>query len=526
VARRRLEEDAFFGLIKTGLESHSIATDMDKADFIASSRFPQQQKAAEDPSRFISVRCPRRAGKSWFALSLAMESCLRNPGAQWVIVGIARPSVKNIYWRTFKMLNEEMELGCHFKGMELIVEFPNGSTVRFLGGADRQEIEKIRGGAYHGVILDECASYPWQVLEELIDDIVTPALGDYLGKLVLIGTPGPNLKGPFYEATCDPPRRTEESGKWSNRRYGSQDPPEGFIWSLHSWSRLDNVKMPHLVQEGLDIKAKKGWRDDNPTWRREYLGEWVAYDGLQVYRFKVYEHTYVPNRDPASMEPWRRLGLPHEGPWSFCVGADLGFDDPFGIVVWAWSTNDPCLYEVYSLGMPHLSVAGAAHQTEVAIDETGHPDVMVADRAGLGKMILSELASQYDIHYEPAEKGEKNDHIELFNDDLDAGRIKIIRGSALAKELDQHQWDEKTLFKEGKKVESKTTANDVADAGLYGFRAANHRRYRNQLPTTPHGSAQWLRDKEEAAFKLAAEQYQRAKDHTNFSGLDKDWWSN
>lgn len=524
MSRRLLAEHAFFGAIKAGMADHSVASDLDKAALLAATRFPAQARAAADPARFIAVRCPRRAGKSWFALSLAIEGCLKLSGASWVIVGLTRPSVKRIYWRLFKLLDKEMELDIHFKETELIAEFPNGSTISFLGAESRTEIEKLRGGAYHGVILDECKSYGSTVLRELIDDIIIPALGDYRGRLVLIGTPGAILKGPFYEATCEPAVDLG-GGLMSNAKFTlvPDERPARFIWSLHTWSRMDNTAVPHLTQEALMVKEKNGWSDDNPTWRREYLGQWVAVDNLQVYRFKPWEHTYVPNRVPSSSEVWQRVGLPHAGPWHYCLGADIGFDDPFGLVLWAWSEADPCLYEVYSHGEPHLNVTGMAAATRDAhelID--GTPDVQVADRAGLAKVVLDELAETHSIYYEPAEKTAKNDHIELFNDDLDAGRIKVVRDSPLAEQLSTHQWDERTLDRTGKRVESRSTANDVADAGIYGFRAANHRRHRpTQMDTRT--AEDILRAREDAEFNLVRDKY--LQDKLDGSQMDRDWWN-
>ena len=47
--------------------------------------------------------------------------------------------------------------------------------------------------------------------------------------------------------------------------------------STHStWNIRDNEAKPAQWANALATKRRRGWSDDHPTWRREYLGEWVA----------------------------------------------------------------------------------------------------------------------------------------------------------------------------------------------------------------------------------------------------------
>jgi hypothetical protein len=183
---------------------------------------PHQRRLDADRSRHVSVISPRQTGKSTGVMLLVSKRCQETAGAEWVVIGLTRPSVKRIYWGPLKKLNEQLELGLKFNDQELIARFPNGSCIYFVGGETVSEIEKLRGGRFHGAVVDECASYSTIVFSMLLDEILQPALNTHLGQLILIGTPGDQLAGEFYLATCQPAEviRTPQGDRRTNRLAG------------------------------------------------------------------------------------------------------------------------------------------------------------------------------------------------------------------------------------------------------------------------------------------------------------------
>lgn len=135
---------------------------------------------------------------------LVLARCLTVAGAEWIVIGLTRPSVKRIYWSPLKKLNEQLELGIKFNDQELVARLPNGSRIYFVGGETISEIEKIRGGRFHGAVVDECKSYAAMTFQMLLDEILQPALNTHMGPLIIIGTPGDDLSGEFYLSTCRP----------------------------------------------------------------------------------------------------------------------------------------------------------------------------------------------------------------------------------------------------------------------------------------------------------------------------------
>lgn len=482
---------------------------------------PWQAKVAADLSRMIAIIAPRRVGKSWYVLSLALERSLRKKDSEWVIVGLTRPSVKMIYWSVLKRLNQDMELGLKFHGTELTIYFPNGSKIRLTGAENRAEIEKLRGGQYDGVIIDECKSFTPVVFGELLDEVIRPALMDRTGQLILIGTPGDVLAGPFFEATCSPPVRYKAAdGSW---RYTNWDQSEGtseyrYVWSKHRTTLQDNVevevtlstgKKGTLWDEAQEYRETKGWDTDHPIWRREYLGEWVASDNRLVYRYQPHRHLYDGQ-------------LPEGHEWNTILGFDMGYRDHDAVVVWAYSPTHAGLYEVYSEKRNKLNVAQMAHWLKTVRD-TYNPVSIVADFGGLATKVWETLADEHGLVAEPAEKKEKLDHIELFNTDLDDGLIFMLPDSELGKEMLINRWLESSIGTP-KRKEDDRTANDLCDAALYAFRWSYHRRFQAAKQKSRYLSPEWWAEYKAEELRKAYDLAERQRDTDRVGVMDSDWF--
>lgn len=511
----------------------------DKAQTLRGMLMPCQVRLEADPARRVSVRSARRNGKSTGVLLIVSIRCLERAEGEWVVIGLTRPSVKRIYWDALKKLNEAFELGIRFQHQELIAYFPNGSKIYFVGAENAAEIEKLRGGKYDGVVIDESKSYSAAVFEELIQDVLEPALMDRAGQLFVIGTPGDVLEGPFFLATCEEPilfkanPKDESTWRLSNAPYGST-PQYPAVWSLHQWTLQDNVtrfedkhgRTFTLWDEALAIKKDRAWADDHPSWRREYLGHWVANLNKRVYRYRSYINDYVPLADT-------RWGIPelddagNRIEWQTVCGFDFGSKDGSAIVVWAYSPTHPGLWELYShrklsTSEEPLHVAAIAAWYREVEAEYGPFQGWPADTAGLATMVIDTLAVEHGVYLEAAEKREKNDHIELFNTDLDRGLIHIRKGSELGEDLRENRWLEKTIGTD-KRKEDPATPNDVADAGLYSFRFARHRQAKPITPAMQMGTREWWEKVAADELKTVRERARRAQDGS-LDRLDTDWW--
>ena len=119
-----------------------------------------------------------------------------------------------------------------------------------------------------------------------------------------------------------------------------------------------------------------------------------------------------------------------------------------------------------------------AAQELLRLTEHFEPDSIVMDTGGLGKSIAEEFSRRYDLPIKAAEKTDKMGHIEMLNNDLQTGKMKIIR------EHNQevlHQM--KILQKLDNGKEDPSVPNDVVDAVLYAWRECYHYTFN---PSEPH----------------------------------------
>lgn len=495
MSKDSLQDDFLLDQLSSEFAGRKATSDSDReiADSIRASLTEKQRNVVKDRSRRKAVLCPRRAGKSYVAMAYAYDTALRNPLSRVVVVCLNLKTAKNTYWQgpsSIILFAKKFGIQVSPHHTEVRLTLSNGSIISFIGAETKAEIDKLRGGSYDLVVIDECKSYPGGILEELIRDVISPALRDRLGTLMLIGTPGSILDGPFYQATCPDVTFKTKEGKdrpfsktfGDPERYWRENPHDTKFWSRHTWQIPDNTAMPHMWQEALDEKDFYGWSDDHPTWQRESLGRWVASSDAFVYAYAALRNT---NPDSVHWFPAASVenpaGLPtgHDD-WRFILGMDLGFEDATALVVCAYSPTSGHLYHVWDYKASHMLPDQVADWIRRVVDRFGHPDAMVADMGhGGAKMLVEGMNQRYGYLIQPAERRDKYDHIELLNGDFLSGRIKIQPNSDLARELAMLQWDlshgdKSLLAKQGKLKEHYSFDNHLSDAFLYAYRFSNH----------------------------------------------------
>lgn len=463
----------------------------EKERILLDSCHPKQRQFVLDDGRRIAALTSRGCGKTTGSRARLLRRMLRTSKARVLFVATTREQAEHLMWGPLKDLLEKLGIEARFNETKLRCTLRrNGAILRLVGADNKHDIEKLRGQPFHEVIIDEAASHAPHLLENLLYRIIGPRLGDYGGRLVLVGTPGHVLAGPFYEAT--------RPGTEIGRPYEDRSDPEfaGWKgWSTHHWELEDGApyvpEMARLWKEALVEKEANGWSDDHPVWLREYRGRWAADGTENVFRYRPHLddghpwNQWDPERDP-------RTGLaklPDDRPgWLYVYGMDLGHSDPFALEVFAFNPaiGDRTLYHVYEfhkrgmyarpiaellLGVGDDGEPRPAESPRGLIGETDWPVAAVADMASLGGALLKELANVYGIRIEPAEKKNKFDSIELANGDLLDGRIKILKGSVLEEQLMSLQWD---VDDYGNLKESRSARNDAADAFIYARRAAQH----------------------------------------------------
>lgn len=447
---------------------------------------PTQRRFWRDRSRYKSLRCPRRSGKSFSMTGEALLTGEEIPFARILIISLTLKSTKENFWTGpggVKYQNHQYQLGLTFNETECVWHHQNGSRGRLAGAETKADIEYLRGAAAEAdiVIIDECKSFAPELLSQLIRDVIEPGLMTRDGRLVMGGTPGNIPIGEFYKATqLGVKVNPDDPHSLNTAEPYSESDRDDDIWSLHTWTVKDNEAKPKQWDRALKIKKKAGWGDDNPIWRREYLGEWVTDTTELVYAYSKMKITgkvnWIPDRTKNN-----KSGLPDIlGPWRLVMGLDFGYEDMNAIVVAAYSDTVKELRHIYDFKKNHMTIDQFGYEIQYTIEMFGLPEAIIGDKGSLGGVLyITELNSRFGLSIIEAEKREKFDHIELLNSDFYSGRVKIIENSDLEMELCGLQWDlskddKARLIRTGKLREDASCPNHLTDALLYLWRYCNH----------------------------------------------------
>lgn len=396
--------------------------------------FDEQRAFVLDESDRVAGLCPRRSGKSFSCSVRLLKTALEQDYCTVVYITLTLQQATQNIWGTLKFFNAKYGLEIKFNESKREAQLPNGSLIRLIGAADRGAGEKLRGGAYSLVVFDECKSFRPAILLELIEEVIQPALYDYSGSLVMVGTPGSVLAGPFYEATT------------------GIDP----VWSFHRWSVADNTAMPQIWEGMVRDHIARGQSDDDPRWRREMLGEWVPSIELQV--FASSDDVFIEETE-----------LPEGHDWTSVLGLYLGIDGNFASCVLSYSTTNPILYVLWDIHEYGLSLTESAKLVKQAIKRF-KPSRVQAGTTELTKSLVDRINLQYELTIEVSDRASFYDHLELCNTDFRDGLIKINKNCGLGEELRLLQWE----TKERKSV-NKDTPWQISEAFLVAWAESRHR---------------------------------------------------
>jgi len=396
--------------------------------------FDKQIKFIEDPAKFKTAVCSRRAGKTEACAADLWDTAEKFPGVNVLYITLSRVTAKRIIWKILLSLRRKYDPDAKVDNTDLTITLTNGSTIYLSGAKDESEVEKLRGMSFKKVYIDECQSFR-SYIESLVDDIIVPALYDHDGSLILIGTPGPLCSGYFYNAA------------------------HGTGWSQHKWTMLDNpwikIKSGKTPEEILRLeRERRGITAANPTYRRESLGEWVQDTNSLVYTFNTQKNI------------WQKFP---EGKMDYIFGVDIGYVDSDAIAVLGYNHSDNNVYLIEEIVAAKQDITTLANKVK-ELKATYNPLKIVMDAGALGKKIQEEIRVRHGLFMEAAEKTRKFEFIELLNDDLRTAKFKAFTGSLFEQDSYLVQWDRT----KPKLTISDTYHTDIGDAVLYAWRECKH----------------------------------------------------
>lgn len=440
--------------------------------------FGKQREFVLDQSKFKTAVCSRRAGKTVGIAADMVDTASKHEDINVLYITLNRLSAKRIIWKDLLKINKEYQLNGKINESELTITFPNNSVVYVSGAKDATEIEKFRGMALKKVFIDEAQSFR-AYIQDLIDDVLVPALYDYDGSITLIGTPGPVAAGAFHDAANNP--------EWSNHHWTILDNP---------WIKAKSGKEPEeiLAQE----RKRRGIVESDPTYMRESLGLWVQDTDSLVFKFNPSINRYND--------------LPEKGSWYYIFGIDIGYNDADAIAVLGYNTFEKKVFLIEESVVRKQDITSLVSKVK-RLQAKYEPIKMVMDAGALGKKIQEEILQRHGLHIEAAEKARKVEFIELLNDDLRTSKFKAFHGSRFEEDCMLVQWDADSRIKNPDKPKIRDTYHsDINDAVLYAWRECRHYQSEKPEPTPSRDSDAYMDQME----KNEADKIQNRKDNPDW----------
>ena len=442
--------------------------------------FDKQLSFVQDPSPFKLGMCSRRAGKSTACAADLVSTALEFPNCTALYVTGARTDAKKIVWAEVKRLNETHGLGGLPNESELTLTFTNGSLVRLAGAKDDASVDKIRGQLppVKKAYVDEAQGIRDNLLRKLIDDVLEPALLDYDGTLVLIGTPPPVPAGYFVDAS-----KSKE-------------------WSSHQWTFFDNPHIPVKSKKTHEqllarVLKRRGVTRDDPSIRREFFGELALDVNSLVYQYNpaICHYDALP-----------------AGKYTYILGVDLGFNDADALAVLAWSDESKSTYLVEELVTEKQGITELVEQIE-SIRKKYDISKIVMDTGGLGKKISEEIIRRYQIPVQAAEKTRKFEYIELMNGALRTGGLLAKQNSLFAQDSYKVEWD-RDKMRPDRRVISNRFHSDICEAVLYAWRESYSFSHIPGKPKAVWGTEAWHAEEQERMEAEAEEHFKAIEDNS------------
>ncbi len=460
--------------------------------------FPAQRAFVESAARYIANHTGRRGGKTHALDARAVRAAARHPKRTIPVIERTQTcAAARVFWKSLEDINDRYRLGMRFHRSLYIATLTNGSEIVVMGADTVESADKIRGGAYPEVIVDETGTFRFHILEYLINEVLRPALFDHQGTLVLSGTPSPRAAGPCYDA-C----KVAAAG-----------------FEVHHWTALDNVHIPHdrpaplppysdeeraalRLQKFEEEVAALGGRE-NPFVQREYYGLWVDDSSRLAYRLGIANYRGV--QAPEDL-------FTNRTDYVWGLGIDLGHNDPSAFVVVARHRKTGILYVVESYEQAGLIPSAVAAHVE-RLRAQYRPSYIVADTGGYGKGPVAEMmSSRYNIPIIAANKRGKEAHRTFVNGDLLSNRVRIVESTNrdLIEDLLQLRVDPETGD------EDERDANHLPDAFLYILTHLAGVDFGLGKPDAPlPGSPAYLAKLEAACEALAAKRAASAASETD-----------
>jgi len=332
---------------------------------------PQQAMVHKelDKYRYAVLCCHRRFGKTVMMINHLIRSAMtnKNHNPRLAYIAPTYSQAKKIAWDYLKYYTQKIP-GTKWNESELRCDFINGARISLLSSENPDSIR--------GIYLDYCvADEASQINQNLIDEVITPALSDRRGKLVLVSTPK-GMNNIFYDYY----QKAQHDDKW-------------FLYK----AKASETKI--IDQEELDAAlAVMGLA----KFKQEFLCDFTGTSKGSIYGDLVNE-----------LEDNKRIGgVPYDPAHLVNTAWDLGYTDATAIIFFQQINHNIHIIDYYSNekeALPHYAeylknkdyIYGnhyAPHDIEQTDFSSGYTRREVANNLGIRFRVVNRTSLEDGIH--------------------------------------------------------------------------------------------------------------------------------
>lgn len=367
---------------------------------IRNTLFDKEQELFDNisDSEIITI-CSRRAGKTETIARRIASDCL-DPGTPVLYVNLTFDNAVSQMFDKVLENSNLVDLGLSRASKnEGVIEFSNGSSVRFRGNNNKGEADKCLGYKYRKVYIDEIQSQ--KNMDYMINDILSPLMRDFSdSQIIYTGTP-PRVPHTYCERLWNRP-----------------------LIKKYKWTMFDNPYIPNKESIIESECKKRGVTEDDSVIQREFFGNWVWDMEAQVFKKRSYF-----------------TDLPTNVKWDKCyIGVDYGDADYNAVCLCLKAGNKLYIIDESKF---HRSTVTELINVVIAFREQAKKyiseerNIMVICDTNK-KDISREMALTYGMKYVyDAYKVDKPLAIDQLADLMRAGNILIKKGLPFDDECDQ-----------------------------------------------------------------------------------------
>jgi terminase large subunit-like protein len=496
----------------------------DSWERIKSDLHPKQRAFVEDRSNRKVALKGRRGGGSWGVAAWLLEDWHLWGGHLSLFIARTRDHAKSILWPTLERMDALYGLGITFNSMDLSAVLPNGYKILLRGAKDRSQIEKLRGFAQglRRCVIDEAGSFADHddQFRYLLHSIIVPQFTDTIhlggGQLALVGSPGLDPIGLYFEVSTGHDHRGKPVPQWSTHHWTALDNSyldgaAAMVEDLRGGTHILDDSTPEAIVDELIALKDVPPSNDNGRWdavraklsapfRREQLAQWTRDNESRVY--SAADRNFLPAG--YELDPHRV--------WRIIVGADIGWNDGNGFAVAAKCLEGPEVVLLEAYRIDELGTEGIAREL-IRLSRFWRASEIYVDTGGVGDMRLEDLANFGCYARRAIKGGRKKPRIEYMRALLENGNLKIVRDKCtdLLTEWITLSWSpDRQNHREG-------VPDDVSDGTLYAVFPLS------QLFVAPDerprpGTPEWVKaqdDREREAATRAGRRLKRLKRHVS-----------